>query len=33
MAIKLGMQAKLYFKTGGVGGGGVWTVMTNTDRE
>ena len=29
MAIKLGMQAKLYFKTGGVGGGGAWTEMTN----
>jgi len=30
MAIKLGMHAKLYYKTGGVGGGGSWTELTNT---
>ena len=29
MAIRLGMDAKLYFKTGGVGGGGAWTELTN----
>lgn len=30
MAIKLGMEAKLYFKTGGQSGGGSWTELTNT---
>jgi hypothetical protein len=29
MAIKLGMEAKLYFKTGGQSGGGSWTELTN----
>ena len=30
MAIKLGMQAKLYYKVGGVAGGGSWTELANT---
>lgn len=29
MAIKLGMNAKLYYKTSGVGGSGDWTELTN----
>ena len=29
MSIKLGMDAKLYYKTGGQGGGGSWTELTN----
>ncbi len=29
MAIKLGMDAKLYFKAGGIGGAGAWTEMGN----
>ena len=29
MPIKLGMEAKLYYKTGGVGGAGAWTLLTN----
>lgn len=29
MAIKLGMDAKLFYKTGGQAGGGAWTEMTN----
>lgn len=29
MSIKLGMDAKLYYKTGGQGGGGNWTELTN----
>ncbi len=29
MAIKLGMEAKLLYKTGGQGGAGVWTAMDN----
>jgi hypothetical protein len=30
MGIRLGMDAKLYYKTGGVGGAGSWTELTNT---
>jgi hypothetical protein len=30
MAIKLGMEAKLLYKTGGQGGGGAWTALGNT---
>lgn len=29
MPIKLGMQAKLYYKVGGVAGAGAWTELTN----
>ena len=29
MAIKLGMDAKLYYKTGGQGGGGSWNELSN----
>lgn len=29
MAIKLGMEAKLYYKTGGQGGAGSWVELTN----
>jgi len=29
MSIKLGMEAKLYYKTGGVGGVGDWTELGN----
>jgi len=29
MAIKLGMDARLNFKTGGQGGGGAWTELAN----
>lgn len=29
MAIKLGMEAKLFYKAGGQGGGGSWTELTN----
>ncbi len=29
MAIRLGMDAKLYFKVGGQGGAGSWTLLTN----
>jgi hypothetical protein len=29
MAIRLGMEAKLYYKVGGVGGAGAWTELTN----
>lgn len=29
MAIKLGMEAKLYYKTGGQGGAGSWIELTN----
>ncbi|MEW6249196.1 MAG: phage tail tube protein [Planctomycetota bacterium] len=29
MAVKLGLDAKLYFKVGGVAGGGSWTELTN----
>ncbi len=29
MAIKLGMDAKLYYKPGGQSGGGAWTTLTN----
>ncbi|MCK4341004.1 MAG: hypothetical protein KAY37_04695 [Phycisphaerae bacterium] len=29
MAIKLGMEAKLYYKTSGQGGGGSWNELTN----
>jgi hypothetical protein len=29
MPIKLGMEAKLYYKNGGVGGAGSWTLLTN----
>ncbi len=30
MAIKLGMEAKLYYKTGGQSGGGSWNELANT---
>lgn len=30
MAIKLGMEAKLYYKVGGQGGGGSWNELANT---
>ncbi len=30
MAIRLGMEAKLNYKIGGVGGGGTWTALGNT---
>jgi len=30
MAIKLGMDAKLYYKTGGQSGGGSWNELANT---
>jgi predicted secreted protein len=30
MSIKLGMEAKLYYKTGGQSGGGSWTELANT---
>jgi len=30
MAIRLGMEATLNYKTGGQGGGGSWTELTNT---
>ena len=30
MSLKLGMEAKLYFKSGGQAGGGAWTELTNT---
>src|SRR5574338_1303591 len=30
MAIKLGMEAKLLYKTGGQAGGGAWTELGNT---
>jgi len=29
MPIKLGMEAKIYYKVGGQGGGGAWTELTN----
>src|SRR5690348_5106830 len=29
MSIKLGKDAKIYFKAGGQGGGGAWTELTN----
>lgn len=29
MPIKLGLEAKIYYKAGGQGGGGAWTEMTN----
>lgn len=29
MSIKLGMEAKLYYKVGGQGGGGNWTELSN----
>ncbi|MCK6458214.1 MAG: hypothetical protein L6Q92_17005, partial [Phycisphaerae bacterium] len=29
MAIKLGMDARLNYKTGGQGGGGAWTELAN----
>lgn len=29
MPIKLGMEAKIYYKAGGQGGGGSWTELTN----
>ncbi len=29
MSLKLGMSAKLYFKTGGVAAAGAWTELTN----
>lgn len=29
MAIRLGMEAKLYYKVGGVGGAGSWAELTN----
>ena len=29
MAIKLGMEAKLFYKVGGQGGGGAWTELAN----
>ena len=29
MAIRLGMDAKLYFKTGGISGAGTWTELGN----
>lgn len=29
MAIRLGMEAKLYFKTGGQAGAGSWTLLAN----
>lgn len=29
MADKLGMEGKLYYKVGGVGGGGAWVELTN----
>jgi hypothetical protein len=29
MGVKLGMEAKLYYKSGGVGGAGSWNELTN----
>lgn len=29
MPIKLGMEAKIFYKVGGQGGGGAWTELTN----
>lgn len=29
MAVRLGMEAKIYYKVGGVGGSGTWTELSN----